>query len=1071
MIDIDMSRIDRKIYLRGMAYYNEGRVKEVYVDEDEDGYSIDAVVEGTEDYGVQIEIVGEDIVCTCDCPAYFEYGGICKHIVATLLYIKHNPQIFDGNYDEKDHTVEEGLIKEFVNSGGVHQDKVPVNIELSLEQLDDVKERPAFGLAMRVGSGRLYVVKSMRNFAKAIYNREELKFGKDFTYSPDKCCFKDEDQPIIDYLLEMYDIDRKYYTWGDTQGGIFLHGKYLYIPESSKKRFFDIMGDKKFKLLLNNREYDDVQIVREDVPVLYDVKADGDNIELSVSGGILNSYPLDRELNYVFRNNKVFSIPSEQRKYLIPILSAVGRKRGKSLTFSGEHKQQFIDKILPTLSQSGEVVMDEKLKNQIRKEPLKAKAYLDRDDVSITLRMEYVYGEYFFNAFKQTDMKGIIIVRDLDAEKRITDVLADYHFVLNDGTLRLDDDEDIYNFLDEGVDRLNELCEVYCTDAFKNMMMYNSKNYSISVRLNQISNVLKFSFNVDGIDDIDISELAKSIREKKRYHRLKNGSYLSLDAKGMDTIADIAESSGLKNDDLRDKTIEIPAYRVMYVDQKLSESDIKTNADGTYRDMVGRLKKPENLDFALPDSLAGVLRPYQERGFKWLKTLTAYDLGGILADDMGLGKTLQGLALLLSEKEEHNLYGRPAVVVCPTSLVYNWESEAKRFTPSLNVMVISGNRSERERMIADADGYDLVVTSYPLIRRDIELYKDREFSFCILDEAQHIKNPLSDSARSVKEIKSRRRFAFTGTPIENNLTELWSIFDFLMPGYLFSHKKFVEKFEKPIIKDNDKKALDDLIKHIRPFVLRRMKKDVLKELPDKIETCYKAELTKQQKMVYMSYLHRIKDEIGKEIDRNGFEKSKIKVLAGLTRLRQICCHPGMFLEGYSGGSGKLDLLMETVEDIKDGGKRALLFSQFTSALNIISKELDKRGITYFYLDGSVKSGDRFDMVKRFNEGERDIFLISLKAGGTGLNLTGADTVIHFDPWWNPAVEDQATDRAHRIGQKNVVQVIKLISQGTIEEKIIDLQNKKRDMVNSVIDSEETFISSLTEDDIKELFAV
>jgi SNF2 family DNA or RNA helicase len=356
-----------------------------------------------------------------------------------------------------------------------------------------------------------------------------------------------------------------------------------------------------------------------------------------------------------------------------------------------------------------------------------------------------------------------------------------------------------------------------------------------------------------------------------------------------------------------------------------------------------------------------------------------------------------------------------------------------------------------------------------LIRRDIDLYSTLEFSYCFLDEAQHIKNPNTINAKSVKQIKARGYFALTGTPIENSLTELWSIFDFIMPGYLLSHHKFVKNFESPIIKDSDNKALKELTMHIKPFILRRMKSEVLKELPDKIENKMTAEMTEAQKKLYLAYLLQAKGELAKEISENGFEKSQMKILAALTRLRQICCHPSLFVENYEGESGKLALLEEILEDAIDSKHRILIFSQFTSMLNIIKKVLEDRNISYFYLDGSTKAMERNKMVKQFNEGQRSIFLISLKAGGTGLNLTGADMVIHFDPWWNPSVEDQATDRAYRIGQENVVHVIKLITHGTIEEKIFALQQRKKSMIESIIQPGETLLTKMSQDEIMNLF--
>ena len=446
-----------------------------------------------------------------------------------------------------------------------------------------------------------------------------------------------------------------------------------------------------------------------------------------------------------------------------------------------------------------------------------------------------------------------------------------------------------------------------------------------------------------------------------------------------------------------------------------------------------------------------------------MKTLSNYGFGGILADEMGLGKTIQMIAFLLSEKKEKGQ--EPSLVIVPTSLVYNWEDEVKRFAPSLKTLVVVGTKEERNNLIDDVEDYDLVITSYPLVRKDVEEYRAFTFRHCILDEAQHIKNHGSLNAKSVKNINAKKYFALTGTPMENSLSELWSIFDFLMPGYLLSHGKFSEKFEKPIARDHDNAKLKDLNNHIKPFILRRLKKEVLKELPDKIEQKIVVEMTTEQKKLYLAYLQAIKGELDDEISTKGYNKSHIMILAGLTRLRQLCCHPSVFVEGYKGGSGKLDSLEEIVSEAIEGGHRILIFSQFTTMLGRIRELLESKKIHCLYLDGSTPVLERGELVRDFNRGVGDVFLISLKAGGTGLNLTSADMVIHFDPWWNPAVEDQATDRAHRIGQENTVQVIKLITKGTIEEKIFQLQEKKKEMIDKVITEGETLISKLSEDEI------
>ncbi len=425
---------------------------------------------------------------------------------------------------------------------------------------------------------------------------------------------------------------------------------------------------------------------------------------------------------------------------------------------------------------------------------------------------------------------------------------------------------------------------------------------------------------------------------------------------------------------------------------------------------------------------------------------------------MGLGKTLQTITFLLSEK------GKKSVIVTPTSLIYNWKSEFEKFAPNLNIKIIHGNKEERIFTKEYIKEYDVLLTTYGTLRNDYNLYEDINFDYCIIDEAQNIKNSLSQSSEVVKKLNAKVKFALTGTPIENNLMELWSLFDYIMPGYLYSKKKFQDKFIK------NEKGIIELKKYIKPFILRRLKNDVMSELPDKIEKRYVVEMTKEQKKVYKTYIDDIKNKM-KEKD---LIKDKITIFSYLTKLRQLALDPGILVDGYIGGSGKIDVTVDLINEFINNNHKILLFSQFTSVLDSIKTIFDAEGIEYFYLDGSTKASERVSLVNEFNNSNKvKVFLISLKAGGTGLNLTSADVVIHFDPWWNPAIEDQATDRAHRFGQKNVVEVIKLISKGSIEEKIIKLQESKKEIINEIMNGNYTnggFLSSLDADEIKELFS-
>lgn len=415
---------------------------------------------------------------------------------------------------------------------------------------------------------------------------------------------------------------------------------------------------------------------------------------------------------------------------------------------------------------------------------------------------------------------------------------------------------------------------------------------------------------------------------------------------------------------------------------------------------------------------------------------------------------------------------RASLVVSPSSLTLNWQNEAKKFTQELKTLVIRGTLSERKKQIEEIDQYDLVITSYDLLKRDIEWYlkKDYAFRYIIADEAQYLKNSNTQNAKSIKKIKADTRYALTGTPIENSLAELWSIFDFIMPGYLFTYKKFKTMYETPIVKEESQEAMAKLRMLIEPFILRRNKKEVLTELPEKTITVLNNEMGEEQRNIYLSYLAQAKQEIAQEIELNGYERSQIQILAALTRLRQICCHPGLFIEGYKEGSSKLEQCMEVVQEATNSGHKILLFSGYTSMFEIMEKELKQRNIKYFKLTGSTKVEERIELVDEFNENpEIKVFLISLKAGGTGLNLTGADMVIHYDPWWNISTENQATDRAYRIGQKNNVQVYKLITKNSIEEKIYELQQKKAELVDNMLSTKTSFINKLSREEIMNLF--
>ena len=501
--------------------------------------------------------------------------------------------------------------------------------------------------------------------------------------------------------------------------------------------------------------------------------------------------------------------------------------------------------------------------------------------------------------------------------------------------------------------------------------------------------------------------------------------------------------------------------------------------DRHFKELIKSFKTVSDSDYEVPEHLKKILRPYQKEGYRWLRTLDHYGFGGILADEMGLGKTLQTLAMLEAVKKEEG--GLTALVVCPASLVYNWLEEAHRFAPSLNAVAVTGTAAARAGIIhglkqegdkadlrkTDLLKADLLITSYDLLKRDIAEYDEVTFRFEIIDEAQYIKTHTTAAAKSVKLIRAVTKFALTGTPIENRLSELWSIFDYLMPGFLFAYDSFRTQMEVPIVKNEDEEVLERLHKMIAPFILRRIKRDVLRDLPDKLEEIRYAGMESKQQKLYDAQVIRMRNDLKKQSDTD-FKRSKIEILSELMKIRQICCDPLLCYTNYDGESAKTELCMELLRSLMDGGHRTLVFSQFTSMLEILEKRLTEEKIPYYVITGSTEKEERIKRVKAFNEGNVPVFLISLKAGGTGLNLVGADSVIHFDPWWNTAAENQASDRAHRIGQTKVVSVYKLVAKGTIEERILALQQQKAKLAQDVLSGEGVGSAVLSREDLMEI---
>jgi len=1053
-------------YARGLQYYKENRVVSASYSNSAKVYRLE--VQGNYKYSVIIEEQEDgSFDYSCNCPSRLKDQGACKHVVAALLFIL--------TYQERTllattKSPEERKIIQILDYFAAQEDTHLVGETFSLEPTITIPQMLK-GDAARAyvsfngGSNRKYKIQTIKKFLSDIYNNENFTLGKEFKYISGESTFDRFSQNIIDYLLEIYEIQEV--VNNSLFSKIFSKSQVI-MTRNMLLKFLNLLEGYTFTLELYGKTYHNVRYVKGNPKISYQLTMDDEAIIVDYKGKDV-VIPITDTGELLFYEGVIYKPDKKFINNFKPFYNTLGRD-SEPLVFKGEKKNRFLEHVLPRISETMELEIPEELKNRYISEELKASIYFDRHKYGIKAELRYRYGDYEFNSFGNADAGPYIIVRQRESEDAIISEILKLGFVPYKNYYLLKDEDLIYEFLSGRVKDLEGVANLYYSEDFKKLGIRPPGNFTASVRVNSGINLLELDFSFEGVPKEEIRDLIHAYQIKKKYYRLKNGSFIDLEDVNVEQLSKILSSLNIGSKNIEENKLYLEKYHAVYLDKVFDEKKLQLNKDRDFTRLTDRILNPSVTDYRVPDAILADLRPYQVTGYKWLRTLAEYELGGILADDMGLGKTLQSIVFIASVITENKKANEKphCLIVCPTSLTYNWLDEIENFAPFIKAVVVNGNPQERKEIIENYKNYDVLITSYPLIRRDIALYENIDFHTIFIDEAQFIKNDSSLNAKSVKRLRAKHRFALTGTPIENNLSELWSIFDFIMPGYLHSHAKFVEMYEKPILKD-DKEALEDLHQLIAPFILRRMKKDVLTELPDKYESKILTELTEEQKKIYVSYLENIRSEIRNELNEGGLEKSRMKILAALTRLRQICCHPSTFIENYQGGSGKLDLLMDLISEAIANDHRILVFSQFTSMLRIIEEELKDMNIQYFYLEGSTPTEERNESVKRFNQGEGQVFLISLKAGGTGLNLVGADTVIHYDPWWNPAVEEQATDRVYRIGQQNKVHVLKLITKGTIEEKIFKLQRKKKELSDSVITSKEVFINTLTREELEDLF--
>ncbi|HAD19673.1 MAG TPA: hypothetical protein DCF42_04670 [Lachnospiraceae bacterium] len=976
-----------------------------------------------------------------------------------------------------------------------------------------LQEGENWQLTFRIGSDRMYVVKNLTELTEACRGRSVMKLGK--TRS-------------IDFALESFDHrSRKFYDLIEGQvrsmellnqslqgdryyyGGELRLGKSLQLQGETLDEFYDqALGmripwqdknsAKKEKALRLEAEKPEITLRVQPLEDEY-----GEFAGLTVSGQVPTLLE-GRKYRYFVAGDVLSRMEDTVYQSLQPLLEA-GSEGRIQFHVGKKALAEFYYRILPELEENPCVTVTEDSEAIEPYLPPEAEFsfYLDAEEKTVACRCRVSYaGETFDIGPEQEEQRNS--GRDQEQEQRVLETVRQYFpaYSKEKGQYEAErEDDSIYRILDTGIRDLSRYGEVSGTDAFQRMRIRRIPQIRVGVSVE--SDLMHLEISTEDLSREELLSLLDSYRKKKKYHRLQNGDFIELEqSESLEGLAAMLDRMNISVGEFVKGKMYLPLYRALYLDKMLeSHEEIAADRDRGFRRLVKNFKTVKESDFEVPATLKAVMRDYQVTGYQWMRTLLQAGFGGILADDMGLGKTLQMIAVLQALREEqtsgtpgaleaeenrgtgdpaaaggpeeaaeHRLPDGPALVICPASLVYNWEEELRKFAPSLSVVTVSGLKKERHRQIhaMNAPGHaDVYVTSYELLRRDIERYENCRFGIQVLDEAQYIKNPQAAVSKAVKIIRSGHRFALTGTPIENRLSELWSIFDYLMPGFLYSYEVFRREFELPAAKYKDAEALQQLKQMVAPFVLRRLKTDVLKELPEKLEEVRFARMGEKQRRLYDAQVAHMQQLLEEPSDTPG--KDRIRILAELTKIRQICCDPALLVEDYRGDSAKREACRDLVQSAVDAGHRILLFSQFTSMLALLEEDLKKAGIACFKIIGSTPKKERIRLVHAFNESaEVPVFLISLKAGGTGLNLTGADLVIHYDPWWNLAAQNQATDRAHRIGQTHRVTVYRLIAQDTIEEKIVKLQESKKDLADAILSGQSEGIGSLTREELLDL---
>lgn len=936
-----------------------------------------------------------------------------------------------------DHAITEQIIQLF--STEKTRSRQPKSLFKLVIECSLVKLSPhdyQISLQFKAGEKRLYNIQRIRSFVQAVALQQSYPLSKASKYIPELHRLLEAEQQLI-LLLASYIEHEPESPYSDAQS--------IVIPPSSWEKAAALLLQCETVVLdyyvdygpLDEqlKRYEGISFIEDKLPITLTLKENAGYFQLTAAS--IETAVLLSAYGHICVDGVFYKSSYMQIKQLQILQQLLKEQHYAPIIISEEQISSFMDQVIPKLNKIVDVIIAPSISKKILNQPLQAHLYLDLVRDRLLVGVEFVYADLSINPLAQAIPTNVsqIVLREHEEEELILSKIELVPSLKTEGGYIIEGDDDHYQFLYHILPSLPRTVTIHATSAIR--LRYVKEDIYPQVHLNwdEKSNWLQYQFKIDGISEPEIKEVIQAIQLKKKYYKLSRGALLSLEGKQFTSLIRVMQELGLSHPLAFDD--QIPIYRAInFMEQDSSENNVTMSR--SLQRFSQYLRQPSLLDFEIPPVVKPFLREYQIDGYQWMRMLAQYQLGGILADEMGLGKTIQAIAFMTAMLPDIRANNQKVLIVTPASLLYNWQDECYKFNPEINVAVIEAQSKQQLLDPAFRADADVWITSYPTLRQQPALFHHYHYHTLICDEAQAFKNDYTLTAKAVGAIQAQHRFALTGTPIENRLDELWSIMHIVNP-VIFNNKNHFLEWPKQTI-----------LARIRPFMLRRLKQDVLQELPEKIETIAVSPLLKEQRKLYLAYLAKLQEDTVKHLDPKQAGKTRIKILAGITRLRQICCHPALFVDDYEGGSAKLNQLLELVQDHISKGKRILIFSQFTSMLHIIRTELTLRGYSYFYIDGQTPPLERVQQCQRFNEGERELVLLSLKAGGTGLNLTGADTVILYDLWWNPAVEQQAADRVHRIGQKKVVHIIKLVAEGTLEDKMISMQQRKQQLIDDIL---------------------